>query len=288
MAARRNKIIEVIEQGKPAFGGAFHAGEFAKARSYGDSDLDYVMVDLEHEGEVGQLGDTFQWMLSRRRMIAEGNPFPSPTPIVRLPHHASERIRYIATQALDYGALGIVLPYTETAEDVEFMVETIRYPRKLDDGEIYGERRVWPKAAARYWGCEDYDEYFEMAEPWPLVDRGEVLLFAMVASQTALRNIDAIAAVPGLSGILYGAKHAWSALGRRGKTDLEDPELNHFRLTVLKACRNAGLVAGTSLSGKAPGGGPGVVDVPFLRRAIDEGYQFFLTQHGSRPKYEDD
>ena len=43
----------------------------------------------------------------------------------------------------------------------------------------------------------------------------------MVATEKALKNIEEIAAVPGLSGILFGAKHAWSAMAIPGKIDLE-------------------------------------------------------------------
>lgn len=140
-------------------------GDFAGARAYEDSDLDFLMVDLEHDGfDMPKLGDTFQWMLSRRRMAATGGPFPLPTSIVRLPHHGSERISWIASQALDYGALGIVLPYTETAEDLAHMVETMRYPRRETEDRITGERRVWPKLAMRYWGYSKLEEYRDMAD----------------------------------------------------------------------------------------------------------------------------
>jgi 2-keto-3-deoxy-L-rhamnonate aldolase RhmA len=52
----------------------------------------------------------------------------------------------------DYGALGIVLPYTETAEDLAHMVEAMRYARREAKGCVVGERRVWPKLAMRCWG----------------------------------------------------------------------------------------------------------------------------------------
>ncbi|WP_238015707.1 aldolase/citrate lyase family protein [Dactylosporangium sp. AC04546] len=284
MTQRRNKLIELAAQGRPAFGGAVHAGDISRARVLGDSTFDFVMVDLEHEGfDMPRLGDTLQWLVSRRRMARTGDLYPSPTPIVRLPHTLGERTTWIASQALDYGALGIIMPYTEHAEDVEHMVRAVRYPRPGSDGRIVGERRVWPKLAARYWGCADYDEYLDMADLWPLVDHGEIALIAMVATPTALRNIEEIASVPGLTGVLFGAKHAWSALGRRGPIDLDHPDLVDFRSSVLSACQKAGIVAGTSLSGKPPTGGAGVVDLPFLTRRIDDGFGFFLTQGGGRP-----
>jgi 4-hydroxy-2-oxoheptanedioate aldolase len=237
-----------------------------------------------------KLGDTLQWMVSRRRMATTGEMFPSPTPIVRLPHHGSERIGWIASQALDYGALGIILPYTETADDLAHLVETMRYARKERDGRIVGERRVWPKLAMRYWGYDKFEEYRDMADLWPLNPGGELALIAIVATPKALENLDEIAAVPGLSAMMFGAKHAWHAFAKSGKIDLEDPDLVHFRNKMLAACKKNNIAAGTSLAATPPkgAGGKGTVDVSFLRRRIEEGFRVFLTQGGSRPAELDD
>ena len=284
MTAQRNALIQRLANGEPAFGNVVHAGDISGARKMGDSTFDFAIVDLEHEGfDLTALGDTLQWLMSRRQMRKSGSVFTSPTPIVRLPHTAGHRTTWIAAQALDYGALGIVLPYTEHPEEVEQMVRAMRYPRE-EKGALVGERRVWPKAAMRYWGCADFDEYFEMADLWPLVDEGQIVLIAMVATPTAKQNIKRIAAVPGLSGILFGAKHAWSALGRRGKTDLDDPDLVEFRDSVLHACKDNGLVAGTSVSAVPFSGSGGTVDHSFMQRRIDEGFRFFLTQGSGRPE----
>jgi 4-hydroxy-2-oxoheptanedioate aldolase len=285
--ASRSRLVELLARDEPAFGGLIHAGDISGARKMGDSTFDYVLVDMEHEGfDMPRLGDTLQWLMSRRRMEKFGSLYPSPTPIVRLPHTASDGALWIASQALDYGALGIVLPYTETAEQVERMVRGLRYPRQQDDGSLYGERRVWPKAAMRYWGCSTFEEYLEVADLWPVAPAGECVLIAMVATPEALRNIDEIAAVPGLSGILFGAKHAWSALGRWGPIDLDHPDLAHFRNSVLKACQRNGIAAGSSLSAIPPGQSAGTVDHDFMLRRIDEGFRFFLTQGTGRPDIE--
>lgn len=282
----RNRMIEMLRSDKPVFGGAFSCGDIGAARTYGDSNLDFVLLDLEHEGfDMPKLGDTLQWMVSRRRMAATGEMFPSPTPLVRLPHHGNERVRWIASQVLDYGALGLILPYVESAEDVAGLVEAMRYARKEIDGRIVGERRVWPKLAMRYWGYEKFEEYRDMADLWPLNPSGELALIAIVATPKALDNLDEIAAVPGVSAMMFGAKHAWHAFAKPGKVDLEDAELVDFRNRMLEACKNNGIAAGTSLSPTPPkgAGGKGVVDTDYLQRRIDEGFRVFLTQGGNRP-----
>lgn len=284
---KRNKLIERLSNHQPAFGGTFHCGDISAARAMGDSSFDFAMIDLEHEGfDMPKLGDSFQWLASRRRMVATQSIFPSPTPIVRMPHHGSEHTAWIASQVLDYGALGIVLPYVESAKDIEHMVQAMRYARQKEDGEYVGERRVWPKLAMRYWGYSDFDEYRRMADLWPLNPLGELVLVAIVATPKALENIEEIAAVPGLGCIMFGAKHAWHAFGREGKISLDDPQLVDFRDRVLAACRMNGVFAGTSLSSTPPkgAGGKGMVDEPFLHRRLEEGFRIFLSQGGARPE----
>jgi len=164
------------------------------------------------------------------------------------------------------------------------MVEALRYPRVEADGVLRGERRVWPKAAIRYWGCSSFEEYREMSELWPQVETGEVFFMAMVATPAARENLEQIAAVPGLSGILFGAKHAWSAMGRWGKMDLEHPDLVEYRDAVLDACRRNSLIPGCSTTATPPGQAIGPVDVDFARRRVDDGFRFFLTQALTRPE----
>ncbi|CUR58461.1 putative 4-hydroxy-2-oxovalerate aldolase [metagenome] len=285
--AIRSRLVELLAKDEPAFGGLIHSGDISGARKMGDSTFDFLVVDMEHEGfDMPRFGDTLQWLMSRRRMEKTGSIYPSPTPIVRLPHTAADSSLWIAQQALDYGALGVVLPYTETAEQVERMVRAMRYPREQADGSLFGERRVWPKAALRYWGCSTFEEYLELSDLWPVGPTGENVLIAMVATPAALANIDEIAAVPGLSGILFGAKHAWSALGRWAPIDLDHEDLEMFRNSVLKACLANGIAAGCSLSAIPPGQSAGVVDHDFMLRRVDDGFRFFLTQGAGRPDLE--
>ena len=82
MTGSRNKLVERLRNDEPAFGGSLQCGDITGARSMGDSNFDFVMLDLEHEGfDMPRLGDTMQWMISRRRIVETSDPFPSPTPL---------------------------------------------------------------------------------------------------------------------------------------------------------------------------------------------------------------
>jgi 4-hydroxy-2-oxoheptanedioate aldolase len=281
----RSRLVQLLASDQPAFGGAVQVGDLVGARRMGDSDFDFVMLDMEHEGfDFPKFGDTLQWLISRRKAVATDSMFAGPTPIVRLPHTAADSAVWIAQQALDYGALGVILPYTETPEQVERMVRALRYPYVDSDDELRGERRVWPKAAVRYWGCESFEDYREFADLWPVAPSGEIVLMAMVATPLARQNLEEIAAVPGLSGILFGAKHAWSAMGRRGKMDLEHPDLVAYRAAVLDACVRHGIVSGCSTTAIPPGGSVGTIDKDFAQRRVQDGFRFFLTQGSAKPE----
>jgi 4-hydroxy-2-oxoheptanedioate aldolase len=281
----RTRLVRTLAEGRPVFGAAVPTGDLAAARRMGDSEFDFAMLDMEHEGfDFPKFGDTLQWLISRKRAAATGDVFAGPTPIIRLPHTAGDNVVWIAQQALDYGALGVVLPYTETAEQVEQLVRALRYPRVDADGTLSGERRVWPKAAIRYWGCSSFEEYRSFADVWPLNPDGEVFVMAMVATPLARENLDEIAAVPGLSGILFGAKHAWSAMGRWGTIDLEHPDLVEYREAVLAACLRNSIIPACSTTATPPSGTAAAADEHFIQRRIDDGFRFFLTQASGRPE----
>jgi 4-hydroxy-2-oxoheptanedioate aldolase len=280
----RSQLVQRLREGRPAFGVAVPTGDLGAAKRVGDSEFDFAMLDMEHEGfDFPDFGNTLQWLISRKRAAASGNPFAGPTPIIRLPHTAGDDVTWIAQQALDYGALGVFLPYTESAEQVERMVAALRYPRVEPDGVLRGERRVWPKAAIRYWGCSSFEEYRELAELWPAEASGEIVLIAMVATAKGLANLDEIASVPGVTGLMFGAKHAWSAMGRWGKIDLDHPDLVDFRTAVLETSLAHSLVAGCSTTATPPGQSAAAADEDFVQRRIDDGFRFFLTQAAKPP-----
>lgn len=277
---RLNQLIARLEVGDVAASATIRTGDIEKAIKVGDSDLDFSIIDLEHDGfDFPNLGNTFQWLQSRRQIIQHGATPVRPSPLVRLPYNASAQSEWIASQALDYGAFGFVLPYVETAEQVRAAVAAIRYPSGDGTG---GRRGVWPRLATRYWGLDSVDEYIDRADLWPLNPEGELFLIAMIATPKAIKNIDEILAVPGLGGILYGPKHLWISMGRRNPVNLEDPQVIDFRARLLAAARGSGVTLGTSATGDAPTGEQSI-DPDYLNSRIEDGFRFFLTPGTSTP-----
>ena len=146
------------------------------------------------------------------------------TPLVRVP----EKDYAAALRMLDNGALGIIMPEVTTVEDARNSVAACKYPPIGNRGAFggwahFGYRAV-PAAEARK----------------ALNDATLVIL--MIESKTALDNIEAIAAVPGVDVIHIGTNDLSTDLGHPG--ELAHPEVLAALERVVKACRANGKFAG--------------------------------------------
>jgi 4-hydroxy-2-oxoheptanedioate aldolase len=261
---RLNKFIERVAADEPAFSCVLPSGDSYSARRIGESELDMVMVDFEHEGfDLRVLGETLQWLISRRQMARLGDLRPSPTPIVRVPEARHDD--WVVRQALDYGAMGIVLPRVQAAAQVEAAVQCARYPQGPAGSGPAGERGVWPGLAARYWGCGTFEEYLAKADLWPLNPDGELILIAMIEDTGGFDNIEEIVKVPGLGGVLFGPGDAVISLGLKWG-EFHHPRVLEAAARVADACGRAGVIAGTA----------GVNDQEMYDAHRAMGYKYFL------------
>ena len=164
---RLNKFIESLESGRTTFCCVLQNSDLYSARRLGESPVDAVMIDFEHEAfDFPALGNTLQWMISRRQIIREGSTRPAPTPLVRIPEVGHDH--WIIKQTLDYGVGGLVIPHMQTAEQLAHVVSSARYPQPLGDTGPAGHRGVSPFVAPRYWGIDTFEEYVSKADLWPM------------------------------------------------------------------------------------------------------------------------
>jgi 4-hydroxy-2-oxoheptanedioate aldolase len=117
----------------------------------------------------------------------------------------------------------------DTAEQAAQLVQAMRYPQ--DDG--LGGVRGMAGARASRWG--HYPDYFKRANQ-------EVCLLVQVESREALKNLDAIAATPGVDGVFIGPADLSASMGHVGNA--AHPE-------VQAAIEDA--IARILKAGKAPG-----------------------------------
>ncbi len=204
---RLNRLVELFEQDRPAVGIFAFTIDTRAACYVASSGLDFVVVDLEHTPyDTKSLETYLLGMIDKRRIIEKGNLQPDVVPLVRLPANGRERVQYMAKQVLDLGVFGIVLPHVDNAEDALAAVKAIRFAHAANDPnpELQGQRGVGFPWAARYWGIEE-PEYGQRADLWPLDPSGELVLFCMIETLEGVKNCEAIAKTPGVSGILIGA-----------------------------------------------------------------------------------
>jgi 2-keto-3-deoxy-L-rhamnonate aldolase RhmA len=183
-AGRLNTIIKNAEEGKLSFNGESWR----------------MMPDNEH--------DIFG-LIKLQGALAENRPegserFLLPA-VVRINMEANHLERHRVKQYLDAGLMGLILPQSETLDQVREFITMMRYPPQ---GEFYafGPRGVrgWsPSAAARYWGV-DMDTYMRKADLWPLNPEGELLALVLLENKPQMENIEKLLELPGLGGVLFG------------------------------------------------------------------------------------
>ena len=230
------------------------------------SKFDGIVFEMEHNPwDVRALRDSLQYMLNRRQLVQGGTLAPAVTPMVRIPPNGSEKNQWLAKQALDLGAYGIVWPHVSTVEEAHNAVASCRYPR-LKSAPLYepaGARGDGPTAAARYWGLTQ-QEYYQRADVWPLNPRGEILVILMIEDTVGIANLDAMLKnVPGIGAILIGEGDLSQELGV--PRQYEHPTVLAKMAEVVATCKKYNV----------PVGHPHV-DAANVERVLNEGYRFLM------------
>lgn len=231
-----NKVIQLFEEGKPAFGLFSLDRSPRNAIVISESDLDYVFIDMEHAPwDINSLQLFLYSMINKREILAKGNPQPNVVPIVRIPANGAEKKEYMIKQVLDRGAYGIISPHIDTPEQARELVQACRYPQENNAQDYYPEglRGAAGTPAPRYWGIT-LPEYIKKADAWPLDPSGELLVIIQIESKQAVENINEIIDVPGISAAFIGPFDLSFSLGY--PADTSAPPVENAMQKVLKAC----------------------------------------------------
>jgi 4-hydroxy-2-oxoheptanedioate aldolase len=172
---------------------------------------DSVTIDLQHG--TADYAD----LLSLLPIIEKAGV----APLVRVPWLDEAAIM----RALDAGALGIIAPMIETAEDARRLVAACLYPPA-------GTRSFGPIRARL--ACSAVYETTARAN-------AEVIPFAMIETRAAVANLDAILAVPGLGGLYIGPADLALAHGHTPGFDREEPDMMDLMVHILKRSAAAGV-----------------------------------------------
>ncbi|HVF62875.1 MAG TPA: aldolase/citrate lyase family protein [Casimicrobiaceae bacterium] len=153
------------------------------------------------------------------------------TPLVRIPSHDG----YYANRILDAGAMGIVAPHVDTADQARAIVRACKFAP-------FGERSVagnWPHLGYKAWPADSVRRVLNET----------TTVVVMLETPAAVERADAIAAVPGVDILHIGTTDLCDAMGMPGKYG--DPAIERAFERVVDACRRHGKVAGAGGLGSA-------------------------------------
>lgn len=197
----------------------------------------WLFIDLEHSSIDVDLAS----QISMAALNSGVTPLVRPSS--KNPHHM--------TRLLDGGAMGVVVPHVDTPEEAEAIVAACKYP-PAGHRSMYG---VLPQLGFESLPAEQAIEILNET----------IMVVVMIESPTAVDNADAIAAVPGVDGLLIGTSDLTAESGIPGQLDHE--KIRAAYQSVIDACRK---------HGKIPGMG-GVYANPLLEQYIGMGMRMILA-----------
>ncbi len=254
---RMNRTIELLESGQSAFGVLSADYSLANAQTLANSNLDFIIIDMEHYPfEVERMRLFLLGMTDKRQIQQKGNLQMNVTPFVRVPAAGAEQVLFQAKQVLDVGVFGVMYPAISTREQAEHAVRATRYPqtRGVPDFEPAGLRGRNPANATWFWGVRDY---MQRADVWPLDPRGDLLAIIQIETVEGVANAEEIVAVPGIGVIFIGPSDLTASMGFPPASEVEVAIQR-----VLRACLAQGVPCAITT-------GAGTVE-----QRLNEGFRF--------------
>ena len=195
------------------------------------ANIDFLWIDTEHDPYASEsLG--LVPVLARQSGVA---------PVVRVAWNDPALIK----KAYDVGAVAVMVPQIETAEEAARAVEYAFYPPKGNRGVAPN----WPTLAV-----------VNTTEVIKSVNE-QTALILQIESVKAYENLDEIASVPGIDALFVGPMDLSATLGI--VTDVHDPSVQKIMRDVPYRLEGTGIATGTTLP-----------DVDDVRCKIEWGYRF--------------
>lgn len=187
-----------------AFGSWLALDNTIAAETMGRAGFDALVIDCQHGG-----ASEASLLPMLQALDATGTPA-----LARVPWNEPARIMRVA----DLGAAGVIVPMVSTPEEAQDAVAAIRYPPQ-------GIRSFGP---VRRWYA-------------PGGANEDAILLAMIETREGLENLEAIAATPGLDGLLVGPVDLALSLGHALSLEMPEEVLDALA-KVAAACKARGLI----------------------------------------------
>jgi 4-hydroxy-2-oxoheptanedioate aldolase len=233
---KKNLLKEKLQKGGVAAGVIMQDPAVQVVEVLGLLGFDWLFIDCEH-------GPMNVEDVGRLVMAAELRGI---TPLVRVPQNLPE----IILRYLDVGAMGIIIPGVETAEEAQKAVSAAKYPPQ-------GVRGLAGVRGADFGLSGPLGDYVKIANR-------ETMVLAVVETRKGVENIEGILETEGIDGVSIGNNDLSQSLGVPGQT-------NHP--LVLEAIDK--ILAVAKKKGKPIGGVVRGGETP--KQYIEKGYQMLLT-----------
>lgn len=174
-------------------------------------------------------------------------------PMVRVP---LGDFAYVS-RALDFGAEGVIAPMINTAEDARAFAAAAKFPP-------VGERSWGPSRALTLSGLSMSD-YLAQAN-------AETVTFAMIETERALKNLDAILATPGIDGVFIGPSDLSITLSGGKTLDPFSKDVDSVCEKVAVAANKAGKIAGAYTANAERANAHAAMGYRFLAVGSDAGF----------------
>jgi 4-hydroxy-2-oxoheptanedioate aldolase len=209
---KTNPVTDKLRGGQPTVGSWITLCSPAAAESMAQVGWDWLVVDVEHS-PVG-----FETMVNCFRAIQLGGA----APMARVPWNDTVWIQ----RTLDAGALGLVVPMVNTADDAREVVSNMRYATRGQ--RSFGGSRVAPYIDGDYrtWADE------------------QLAVIVMIETIQAVERAEAILAVDGVVGCFICPNDLALSMGLTQKDTGPGTEHEAAMLHVLDAAKKTGKAAG--------------------------------------------
>ena len=184
----------------------------ASAEILATQDVDYLNIDMQHGLiDYSSAVDVMRALSGTDATITCRVPWNEPG---------------IIGKVLDAGAMGVIIPMVNTAEQAGAAVAACRYAP-------LGARSHGPIRAARVNGPD-----------YPSTANARVACIPMIETTEAISNLDAILDVPGIDAVYVGPADLSLTLGLPPAGDQDDASFDEALDTIVAACTKRGIVAG--------------------------------------------
>jgi 4-hydroxy-2-oxoheptanedioate aldolase len=229
-----NSAIDKLKRGRSLAGAIVYDFSLYAAMRFAQSNLDFVILDMEHRPlDFETIHGFLLGLVDKAAIARQGNIQQRVVPIVRIPTYGRDQNEFITKQVLDMGAMGIMFPAIETRQQALHAVQLARYPQTRDSKlqEPRGLRGNGQLPGMWFWGLNPAD-YARHADAWPVNPQGDLLLFLQIETVEGVKNANEILSTPGIGVLFIGPNDLSYSMG----VPQGHPDHEAAVQSVLKAC----------------------------------------------------